>query len=79
MQKSLSFNEDYLICLGECRSLPLQEIGKRKRGAKVASISSSAVKPQQLEVEMKRSTFDAEEFALYRKYQVRVMGTHCKL
>jgi hypothetical protein len=48
----------------EPRKQPLQEANGQKGGSRIT------VKTHQMEINMQKSAFDAEEFALYKKYQV---------
>jgi hypothetical protein len=55
----------------EPRKQPLQEVSGQKGGTQKLLIAPQlTLKTRQMEIKMQKSAFDAEEFALYKKYQV---------
>jgi hypothetical protein len=55
----------------EPKKQPLQEARGKKRGAlKLVVAPLPSVKTRRMDIQMRKSAFDAEEFALYKKYQV---------
>ncbi|KAH9534067.1 hypothetical protein CY35_18G087300 [Sphagnum magellanicum] len=57
----------------EPKKQPLQEARGQKRGAqKLVVAPLPSVKTRRMDIQMRKSAFDAEEFALYKKYQILV-------
>ncbi|KAH0457938.1 hypothetical protein IEQ34_013253 [Dendrobium chrysotoxum] len=65
---------DFVSNIEACTQTFERARGQNKESYSTDSIAKIPFKKQKLEIRMKRSSFDPEEFSLYKRYQIKIHG-----